>query len=283
MPFKDQRQYHDEYSYSGYVINKMEDRVRSIGSLNDHEYLATARERVRHWSFVPAVVPGRMGMIPFEPIYCQNDEDPTSLEPFDIGSHVSIYYSLDSRRGLEKPTCLDRNVALEWLNSRPVDQEIVPFPIIDQFVFYVEKGHVISQMRSRAIGFRPLFIENRRVVNSVEPVHRFIPFIPPNYPRNPNVESNEYPYDTITVRSQRAPFYTMAIKRNILVNRIHRQYESFEDGGTTPISIEDLNDAYIRVNHASHGITTLNSLDVISDPRHRMFKIHMWLGTIVRL
>jgi hypothetical protein len=272
----------------------MNNRVRQISSFGAAEAIHTLRERVRRLSFypmvpvvvpvaVPVAVPERMGVIPFEAIYCQNEEDPTSLEPFDIGSHVSIYHSLDSRRGMEKPTCLDRTETLDWLDRHPVGQDVVPFPIQEQFVYYVEKEDVISKLRSRAIGFRPLFIENRRVLNSVEPVYELIPFIPPNYPRNPNVESNEYPYDRITVRSHRAPFYTMAIKRDILVKRISAEYLRLDDGGTTPISIAELNDLYIQVVHVSHGITTQNSLDVISNPRHRVFKIHSRLGTIVRL
>jgi hypothetical protein len=266
----------------------MEDRVRSCGSFGDNAlpFVGSLRERVRRWSFVdpprpiPIPIPVAGGMIPFEAIYCQNEEDPTSLEPFEVGSHVSIYHSLLSRNGLEKPTCLDITASRAWLRSRPDNQDVVPFPIADAFVFYVNKTTVLRQLGSRAIGFRPLFIDNRRVLNIVESVYQFIPFIPPNYPLNSN--SNVYPYDSITVRSPIRPYFTMAIRRNVLVNRIHEQYSRLGEG-TTPIPIVELNDINIQVDHISHGRTQLNSLDVISNPRHRQFKIHSRLRTIVRL
>jgi hypothetical protein len=276
---------------------KMETRVQQHSTFAPFA-LETVRERIEQLSrfsvpvvvpavvqavvqaVVPAAVPvGPVGMIPFEAIYCDNDEDPSTLEPFEAGSHLSIYHSLDSRRGLEKPTCVNVASILEWMRSRPEAQDVVLLPIRDQFSYYVERADAITKIVGRSVGVRPLFIDNRRVVNSVESVYALIPFIPPNYPVNQL--ANEYPYDTIIVRTAGRDSIGIAVQRHTLVNRIYRQYNNAIDH-TSLITIPELANEQIRLDHASHGVTGQNSVDIISNPRHRTFRIHTNLRTIVR-
>ena len=215
-------------------------------------------------------------MIPFRDIYCVNTEDPTSLTELVPGSFMSIYHTDDTRKGLAKPTCVNKQDMLAWFRTRP--ETVVSLPISEQFSYYVNKRHAIISLRSRAVGLRPLYIDRRRIGSSDEMVHQLIPFIPPNYP--PVDEDMDYPYDSINVQSQSRPYYTMVIQRHKLINRIYQQ--SLDDK-TALLGISELDDMEIRVEYVGQPITEKTTLDTLSDPDLTHYKIHPGRHTIVGL
>ena len=271
-----------------YIYIKMDIRIRMQSSfpMNNGQDLGTMEDRIHEMSrffdqyvapvAVPVAVPA--GMIPYEQIYCHNEEDPVSLEPFVPGSYVSIYHSKDAREGFEKPTCLDIEQTIDWLESRPAHLDVVTLPIEDQFSYNVPRDGLLPLLRGPSVGLRPLLMYSRLIGHQVEPVYRLIPFIPPNFPLQNN--RGEYPYDMIRVRTPHAPYYEIHVQRHKLVNRIYQNVLGLNQSDLIPI--RELEYIAIRVRREGYAENEQSSLDVLSNPAIIHFKIRRETRCIAR-
>jgi hypothetical protein len=221
-------------------------------------------------------------MIPFEDPYCLNEEDAVHMEPFTIGSYLAIYHSSDSRAGLEKPTCIDKTGTLEWLLSRPVDEEVCHLPIQDQFGYLVEKDETIEILSSRDIvSVRPLRQDYVQPAEErqEERIYRLIPFIPPNQPIDEDRQG--YPYDTILIRDVnndgRDP--NVQLQRAVLIKQIYERFAG-QESRSSLVRIPRLNNYRIRMDRVEQPIYAENSIDTLSHPDHHIFYIDMTSRTI---
>jgi hypothetical protein len=251
----------------------MEARVRSYSSLGQ-DFASTPQERISAWRRLDRAAM----LLPYEAINCINDEDPMTLEPFEAGSHVSVYHTDSAQQGLTKPKCVDVQTMLQWLRSHPAGQDVVPFPLDVQISYYVEKESTIATLESGQVDLRPIKIDILRVQNSMEIIYELIPFIPPNYPDSLVPGNDTYPYDAITIRSSTYPYTLMGVQRHWLIKKLYELYVLEEDR-TSLVRVPYLADAMIRLVMPGDR-SEYTSMDMLANPRQTRFKLHRTNQTI---